>query len=194
VQLLGRELHLLRTAREAQALGRQEPHLVSLVAGIDYSTLAVDVVLLDEDTDDATHHRYRLDDGPGDALARVRRVRDRMPARSSWADAGVLAVALELPFSRGKMAGNDRLMMCAGAILACVHPAVDVDLLRADDWRSACGLPIRAPREVHKRNALAFAADRWPSCPEPLSDNAADAFCLAWAMRARLREKEAAAA
>lgn len=167
---------------------------MSLYAGIDYSTIAVDVALLDEDTDHATHHRYRLDEGPGDGLARIRRLRDQLPARGAWTDRGVTAVALELPFSRGKMAGNDRLMMCAGAILACIPPRLELRLLRADDWRRSCGLPTRAPRDEHKRNALSFAGERWLNHPVPFTDNAADAYCLAWALRHLDRLKETAAA
>ena len=34
-----------------------------MIAGIDFSTYAVDVVLLDEDTDQAAWHRFRTRDG-----------------------------------------------------------------------------------------------------------------------------------
>jgi hypothetical protein len=38
---------------------------VSAILGIDFSTFAIDAVLLDEDQDTADHHHLPLDTGPG---------------------------------------------------------------------------------------------------------------------------------
>lgn len=166
-----------------------------MIAGIDYSTLAVDVVLLDEDTNHARHIRRRLDTGPGKAIDRIRRIRTVMPARGAWTDAGVVAVAIEEPFNRATMGGQVPLLIALGAIIAGLPPDMPLALLRADDWRKACGLRIRGPRAELKRESIAFAERAWIGAPARIDDNAADAFGIAWAMRdlAEKRSRGAAA-
>lgn len=155
-----------------------------MILGIDFSTITVDAVLLHEDGDPATanHHRRRLDTGPGKALERIRRIADAMPARGQWRDAGVTLVAIEKPYSR-QGRGSDSIQYALGAILATIPPDVELQLIRADDWRRACQLPVRAPRDRHKRNAVEFAAAHWLDVPAVLHEDAADAFCIAWAAR-----------
>jgi Holliday junction resolvasome RuvABC endonuclease subunit len=108
--------------------------LVSLVAGIDYSVHAIDVVMVDEDTGDARWHRRRLDAAPGDAFTRARRIRDLMPARRSWLDT-VVAVGIERPYSqnRGSVAS---LLRIQGAILACLPVELDVVELPPQTWKT----------------------------------------------------------
>lgn len=156
---------------------------MSVYAGFDLSTLAIDVVLLDEDTDGARHIRRRLDTGPGDAKVRIRRIRDAMPPRASWADLGVIAAAIEEPFSRASMGGQVPILMALGGVLQTIPVNLPVALLRADDWRKECGLPIRGPREKLKAASVDFAATHWANRPQALDDNQADAFGLAWAAR-----------
>lgn len=163
-----------------------------MIAGIDFSTVAIDVVLLDEDTNHATHHRRRLDTGPGKAFDRIRRIRDAMPARGAWLDSGVVAVGIEEPFNRATMGGQVPLLMAIGAIVATLPLALPVGLLRADDWRKACGLPIRGQRDQLKRAAVDFAARNWIDLPAVIDDNVADAFCIAWAMRDLAEKRQAA--
>lgn len=160
-----------------------------MIAGIDLSTLAIDVVLLDEDTDQAAHHRLRLNLGGGKTLDRIRRVRDRMPARGSWADSGCVLIAIEEPFARGKMGGQVPILMVIGSILACLPDDIPVALLRADDWRRSCGLPIRGARTDLKAASLRFAREQWANHPATLDDNAADAYGIAFAGR-ELYEKQ----
>jgi hypothetical protein len=105
-----------------------------------------------------------------------------MPARGRWDDAGVVQVAIEKPMSRDGR-GADSLQYALGAILAAIPPRIPLSLLRADDWRRALGLPLRAPRESHKRNAVEFAAEHWNNAPNVIGEDAADAFCIAYAAR-----------
>ena len=154
---------------------------MSVYAGIDYSSYAIDLVLLDEDTNRATHIRRRLDTAPGDATARIRRIRDALPPRANWADTAA-AIGIEKPMSRTGR-GADTMQFALGAILACIPTTTNLALIRADDWRRTCGLPVRAAREQHKRNAIDFAARMWTNRPATIDDNAADAFAIAWATR-----------
>ena len=163
-----------------------------MIAGVDYSTTAIDVILLDEDTNHATHHRRRLDTGPGNAQDRLRRVRDAMPSRGAWRDSGVTVIGIEEPFAYGTMKSLPAMLMVLGAIIATLPPELPLALLRADDWRKACGLRIRGQRDELKREAIRFATSRWSNPPLRVDDNIADAFGVAWA--ARELERKAAAA
>lgn len=154
-----------------------------MIAGFDISTKAIDVVLLDEDHDHAEHHRRRLDVGPGKAVDRIRRIRNVMPARTGWDDSGVVLFAIEEPFSRATMSGQVPILMAIGALIACLPTDVPVALLRADDWRRSCGLPIRGQRDDLKRAAIRFAEKTWQNAPALIDDNAADAFGIAYAGR-----------
>lgn len=165
---------------------------MSLVAGLDWSTFALDFVLLDEDVDLASHHRRRLDLGGGDGTTRIRRIRQVMPPASWWTD-NTVAVGIEKPFSRGHGKGSDVMGMALGAILACLPVEHPVVMLRADDWRRALDLPTRAARDVHKANSKRFAVEHWPDRPAVIDDNASDAFCIAYATRLLLEAKAAAA-
>lgn len=157
-----------------------------MILGVDFSTVAIDLVGLDEDDDVANHRHVRLDTGPGKALERIRRIRDAMPSRGAVEDAGVVLVAIEKPMSRAGR-GADSLQYALGAILTTIPTDVEVELVRADDWRRTCELPVRAPRDRHKRNAVEFAAARWLNAPAVIHEDAADAFCIAWAARHRHR-------
>jgi hypothetical protein len=163
-----------------------------VIVGIDFSTFAVDIVLLEEDSNHARHLRRRLDLGPGKAIDRTRRVRDAMPARGAWRDAGVTAIGIEEPFSRATMGGQVPLLITLGAIVATLPRDLPLALLRADDWRKACGLPIRGQRDQLKQASIGFAERAWAKPPLPLDDNVADAFGIAWATR-HLAEIAAAA-
>lgn len=155
-----------------------------MIAGIDLSTRAIHVCELPEDTNEATLHVIRLDTERGNALERIRRLRDRMPARSAWRDAGCTLIAVEKPFSRGP--GIAPMMAVYGALLQLFPADLPLLELRSDDWRCECGIPIRKPKDAgsdfHKRAAVAFAREQWKNAPV-FDDNGADAFCIAWAAR-----------
>lgn len=109
---------------------------MSLFAGIDLNSNVVDIVLLDEDTNEAHWIRRRIDTGPSsdDAFARCRRVRDAMPARSIWKDSGVIAIGLEIGMSRSftSVRAQGRVQ---GAILACLPTEIPVYELYPASWK-----------------------------------------------------------
>jgi hypothetical protein len=164
-----------------------------MIAGIDYSTKAIDIVLLDEDSDAATWHHYPL--RGGDAFDRARDVGRAVPGRAMtfWDD--ILAVGLEEP--RGYNAGA--LYRIQGAVLACVPAARLVQPWIPSAWRNQVGLPGNASKEtihafVHTVRGLGVLEPApaggfmmkvtegvvWPQ-------DACDAYCLALATRSLIR-------
>jgi hypothetical protein len=148
------------------------------IAGIDLSTKAVDVVLLDEDTDAATWHRFPLEGQ--DAFARARAVKYAMPNGSFWDE--VVAIGIEDP--RGYGAGS--IYRVQGAILGelpgrtLVHPMVP------SSWRKTVGLAGNASKAAVKEfvPTRAWNVD-WPQ-------DACDAYLIALATRMMIERTEAA--
>lgn len=158
---------------------------MSYVAGIDYSTRSIDVILLDEDTDRATWQPFPLH-GPGDAFDRARTVREALPPRSWWEDAGIIAIGIEDP--RGYAAGH--LYRVQGAILACIPTALLVHPWIPSSWRTAVNLAGNSSKQAVKIHSLRLAGtsretDRWPQ-------DAHDAHLIARATRSVLQYPEAA--
>jgi hypothetical protein len=149
-----------------------------VIAGIDYSTRAVDVVLLDEDSDAATWHRFELTGQ--DAFDRSRGVGAVVPGRAStfWDD--VLAVGIEDP--RGYNAGS--LYRVQGAILARIPQHKLVHPLIPSHWRKTVGLAGNASKDdvatwATWEGGLGQKAVFWPQ-------DATDAWCIALATRTLL--------
>ena len=146
---------------------------MSWVAGCDYSTHYIDVVLVDEDYGKPpVWHRHKLE-GP-DAWERTRQVRYW---QLQWADA-VVAVGLEQP--RGHGAGS--LYRVQGALLARLPGTVLVQPWLPNEWRKRVGLPGNAKKEAiavfagqHRGNVI----EHWPQ-------DACDAWCIAVATRQAL--------
>jgi hypothetical protein len=167
-------------------------------AGIDYSSTAIDVVRLELDSDEARHDRILFDStGKLDALERARRVRELMPPRSAWADDGVVTIAIEDALGQF-FKGSIPLARVQGAVLACLPPAGSdppVLALKTAEWKMACGLSGNAK----KAEVRSFAEGHWTS-GDPflfrgfiLTQDMADAFCIAWAARS-ICERAATAA
>jgi hypothetical protein len=156
---------------------------VSAIAGIDFSTRFVDVVLLDEDTDHADWHRYPLA-GLGDAFDRTRTVRYALPSRSWWDD--VIAIGIEQPFGRGSSVTP--LYRVQGAILACLPPLTLVQPWIPSSWRSAVGLAGNCSKD----DVAAYVHD---NCLEAIDwpQDACDALCIALATREALERTQDAA-
>jgi hypothetical protein len=150
-----------------------------VIAGIDLSSRALHICALDDDTNEATVHVVRLDLQRGDATTRIRRMRDLMPARTSWADAGVTLAGLERPIA---IHSNVPLMVY-GALLQLLPADLPLLEVRADDWRHECALPTRGDRSKLKKAAVDYARHVWTNPPDVFDDNVADAFCIAWATR-----------
>lgn len=156
---------------------------MSLFAGIDLNSNVVDVVLLDEDTLEAHWMRRRIDTGPSDddAFQRCRRLRDAMPARSSWADSGVVAIGLEVGMSRSfkSVRAQGRVQ---GAILACLPIDIPVYELYPASWKRLALGNGRASKE----DGAAWCRHnvRWLK-DQRLPQDAIDAACIARAAEMR---------
>ena len=161
------------------------------VAGIDYSSNAIHLVTVDEDTGAPTLWTKRdLAAGPGDSFERCRRVRRLMPTRSAWENEGVIALAIEDTFSRDFRAAT-ALGRVQGAILQCLPPDLLVVPLPAN-YKAPHGWKALT---VGKTNATKTAVRRWAEengLPAGLEQDFCDAFCLARAML-KLLEMRAAA-
>lgn len=175
---------------------------MSAIAGIDFSTHAVDVVLLDEnDVEPPVWHRYELTGA--NAFDRARQARF-LP--TVWDD--VLAVGIEDP--RGYNAGA--LYRVQGAVLARIPAATLVHPLVPSQWRKLVGLPGNASKadvaahavSLHKEAEYAHYMQwrDWQSCelhdefytPPDWPQDALDAYCIALATRSLLTRAEDTAA
>jgi hypothetical protein len=145
-----------------------------VIAGIDYSTRAVDVVLLDEDTDAATWHRFELEGN--DAFDRARNAGKAFHISSLLWDE-IVAVGIEDP--RGYNAGA--LYRVQGAILGRIPTGVLVHPLPPSVWRKTVGLPGNASKADVMLHVFAstFGVGEWPQ-------DACDAYCIALATRTLL--------
>jgi hypothetical protein len=154
-------------------------------AGIDFSSLAIDVVLVDlDDLAPPVWHRFEL--SGQDAFDRTRSVSSVMPSSSFWDD--TLGIGIEHP--AGKF-GVGPMMRVQGAVLACLPAGVLVQPWAPSRWRAACGLSGRASKE----QVRAFGLDAFGGeFRAPVTQDCFDAYCIALATRAALvRPAEAAA-
>jgi hypothetical protein len=147
---------------------------MSLVAGIDYSTHAIDVVLIDEDTLKPEWHRWQLDGS--DALERTRSVRTHFSPGTTFDSC--IAIGIEDP--RGFNAGA--LYRVQGAVLMKLPPLTLVEKWDPKKWRKAVGLKGNAS----KQDIYAFTvATMFKSGPKLAPDSihwpqdACDAWCIA---------------
>lgn len=159
---------------------------MSAVAGIDYNTRAVDVVLIDEDTGTASWHRFPLA-GIGDAFDRARSVREAMPPRSWWETHGVIAAGIEDP--RGYAAGHQYRVQ--GGILQCLPRDLLVQPWIPSAWRKAVGLPGNAPKVVVATHVFSVVVG--VHVPAMWPQDACDAYCIARATLNALERDEQAA-
>lgn len=112
------------------------------IAGIDFSTHFIDVVLVPLDEGPPVWHRYQLEGQ--DAFERTRSVPNVVPwrAASFWDD--VLAVGIEHPAGRH---GVGPLLRIQGAVLACLPSRMLVEPWPPAKWRKECGLKGNASKE-----------------------------------------------
>lgn len=145
------------------------------VLGCDYSTKAVDLVFLDEDTDAARWHSLPLPKG----IAGLRHIRHSYAWAAELED--VYLVAIEDPFSAGRTAAKKLGRVC-GAIVASLPSSVPDELiwwLRPDEWRMAIGLPGNGS----KAQVAEWARERFAEQVELYSQDAVDALAMAVAAR-----------
>lgn len=148
------------------------------VIGVDLSTKAIHICVLPEDTNQAQLHVVRLDIPRADTTTRVRRMRDRLPARGAWADLGCTLIAIERPYSH-QAATLAPMMLAYGGLLQLIPEAMPLLELSPPEWRRECSLPQRG--DLIKPAAIRFAREQWVDAPAALDDNGADAFCIAYA-------------
>lgn len=154
---------------------------MSAFAGIDYDSEAIFTSIIDEDTGWlVAHHKSDLACGPGDSFARARRVPDLLPTRSSWEDAGVIAIGIEATFSQAFKA-TVALGRVQGAILACLPRAIPVYAIAANrkaprGWKA---LTVGATNAT-KNDVAAWA--RTNGAPPGLEQDFYDSFAIARAV------------
>lgn len=146
------------------------------VVGFDLSTNAIDVVELNERDSRADHFRYDL--GKGDVVDRVRRVCYLLPHRDRWEQA--IAIGVERPAGEH---GAWQVSMSFGAVLQCLPFGTLVHWLYPGTWKKA----TVGHGGATKAEVLAWVGERWPNHPTPLSQDAADAYCVAVAVRALVK-------
>lgn len=156
--------------------------------GIDVSTSSIDVVFLDENTDDADFHRFALKIGPGDYHESARRIPQILPARGAWRDMGAVLIAIELPMTAPGHGGFQAAVPQAvirGALLACLpkHDDVPVALMPAHLWKKwSLGGGFPGKGQAKKPEIAEWAKATWTN--RSTSDqNLLDAFCIAYAAR-----------
>ncbi len=159
-----------------------------MIAGIDASTLAVDLVLLDEDTRQATWThcplRPAIEDGVLDDLRPSRSVRDALPGRSWLESQGVTQIAIEDPFSN-RLDTAKKLARVIGAVSACLPQGIPVLLVTPVEMRQWLGITGRMNKEQLRDYAFnqgCYFTDQ----------NALDAMCVALAALARIEKALAA--
>ena len=159
------------------------------IAGIDLDSNDVHVVRLNLDDDHATYNRIAVNNAQGDYHERARRLRDLMPARTAWADHGVVQFAIEDPRTPPKvgMKGAIPQAVLRGALLACLPTDVPVLMLPPSEWKKwSLGAGSPGQGNAQKPAIREWAERHWPNPPDHITQDALDAFCVAWAARALL--------
>ncbi len=157
---------------------------MSSLVGIDFSTHAVDLVAIDEDTGTPTWTRCELTGS--DAFERTRSVAAAMPPASFWSD--VLAVGIEEP-QGAQRATVAKLKAIQGAVLACIPRSIVVQPFQPAEWRRAVGLSGNTSKGAV--NNYVNALRRAQSLPDFVEilwwpQDACDAYCIARALEGRV--------
>jgi hypothetical protein len=150
------------------------------VAGIDISTINIDIVTLDIDN----HHppvwrRYELTGT--DAWERTRNIPQALPPAHStlWDD--TLAIGIENPAGTH---GAHTIQRAVGAVLACLPPNTLVQPWRPSEWRTHVGLKGNATKLEVAEHGIIVAQDLgadWTLRTHP--QDCFDALCIALATR-----------
>lgn len=152
-----------------------------MIVGIDLSTFAIDLVKLDEDTDDATWFRAELGTSKRPKLERLRSIRAAMPPASWWDDVSVAGIEQPAGRSRGGLAD---VSAAYGAALQAIPAGIRVRQLRPAEWRKACGLKGSASKD----DVAHWVIHHWPSSfydgELTVEQDACDAYAVAYAARA----------
>jgi hypothetical protein len=158
------------------------------IAGLDISSFAVDVVLLDEETDDATWHRFRLDGST--PFERTRSLRGVFPSRSFWEDNAVFLAAVEDPVGHHAHTAK-ALGLVTGGVAALLPRDLIAVQTQPSEWkRIFCGRGNATKEDIvaachrHGFDSRAGAPAVNVAATRELAQDAYDAYGIAWAVRA----------
>ena len=158
-----------------------------VICGIDADSNGVHIVRLNLDDNEALYNRIRVDNVKGDAHQRARRLRDLMPARGAWKDHGVIRFTIEQPMTKPGHGGLQSAVPQAilrGALVACLPTDIPLELLPPYEWkRWSLGAGERGHGNADKKAVRAWAERHWPNPPAHATQDAMDAYCIAWASR-----------
>lgn len=163
---------------------------MSACVGIDLSSRAIDIVKLDETTNQAEWHRFEMEGAT--AWERTLRVRDVMPPSRFWDDVYLAAVETPFPDQQGV------LRRVQGAVMACVPPAVLVWEANASEWKRALGLGTAKPTthdlaRIAPSGNMKLVGRRVLDVKWDEAQNGRDAYCIAlWCRETNRRGIEAA--
>jgi hypothetical protein len=164
-----------------------------MIAGVDLSSEAIDVVLLDDDTDKAEWLHFPIAYKGSNAFGAARNVRDTLTAggltRGGWVDRGVWLVGLEDPYSFNTGTAK-ALALVTGALLACLPPqgALEIRRTAPNEWqREFLQLGHPLPKGTKQRKELVQRCARAHGF-DPGNQDACDAYGIAWATR-RLNDR-----
>lgn len=158
---------------------------MTVICGIDASTIALDLVCVDIDTLQATWThcplRSRLsDDGLETSdLWPAASVRDALPGPSWFEDQHVEQIAIEDPFSN-RLDTAKKLGRIVGAVAARLPRDIPTLLVTPVEMRQWLGLTGRMSKEQLRGWAVTAGA------PEDWEQDALDAYCVARAATLRL--------
>lgn len=146
---------------------------MSAVLGIDVSSFAIDLVKLDETTNEATWERLTL--AGKTAFDRLRQVHVQMHSDAWYQDCYLAAI--ERPKTRSFISAS-ALWPVFGAVVALLPPALLVWDVPPTAWRQELGLAGNAVKDVCAARAIELGA-----YPEWADQNAYDAWAVAWYAR-----------
>lgn len=165
-------------------MGRQR----MMVAGIDVSTFAIDVVWIDLDDLEAPHWcRYSMEGR--DAWERCRDVGREFPGASSEVWDETTAIGMEVAF--GPSSGD--VNRCVGAVLSRLPQGILIERWSSSQWKKAVGLAGNAKKQQVMDHVLRIAFGvGWKTDQKILEQDACDAYCIALATRQAITTQQAA--
>jgi hypothetical protein len=157
------------------------------VAGIDISSFAVDVVLLDEDSNRATRRDHFALTG-STPLERTRSLRGVFPSRTYWEDNGVYLAGIEDPHSRFPHVAK-AMGLVTGGVAALLPRDLCVIHTAPKEWKRIFAANANASKDAVRARVIEFVSPDYqglrlidPQGPWP--QDAYDAYGIAWAVRA----------
>lgn len=154
------------------------------VAGLDFSTKALDVVLLDDDTESwiwktfPIHGRTPFD--------RAQDIRFTLPTTTWWEERNVRLIAVEEPRGHQNAVTQLALGSLYGAIVARLPRSIPACAYTPSEWKRPFTGNGNAPKELVRRCALEHGL------PDDMPQDAYDAYGIAWTARALESARNAA--